>query len=119
IREESWVLDYGCGVGRIAKELIGNFGCRVVGVDFSPSMRLLASEYVLSERFVVWSPEVLEKMIATGFRADFCVSIWVIQHVFAPGDVIDQIERSLRTGGLLYALNQKDRCVPTDQGWIP
>ena len=68
IGPESCVLDYGCGIGRLAKGLIERFGCRVVGVDFSPSMRLLAPEYVLSERFTVWPPEVLETMIGKGFR---------------------------------------------------
>lgn len=111
------VLDYGCGIGRVAKGLIEAFGCRVVGVDFSPSMRLLAPEYVLSERFTVWSLETLEKMTAKGFRADAAISLWVIQHVLYPADVIQRIERALRPGGLLYALNST-RCVPTDRGWV-
>jgi SAM-dependent methyltransferase len=33
----SLVLDYGCGIGRIAKELIKQTGCHVIGVDISPS----------------------------------------------------------------------------------
>jgi 2-polyprenyl-3-methyl-5-hydroxy-6-metoxy-1,4-benzoquinol methylase len=33
IRPGDLLLDYGCGVGRIAKELIARHRCRVVGVD--------------------------------------------------------------------------------------
>jgi 2-polyprenyl-3-methyl-5-hydroxy-6-metoxy-1,4-benzoquinol methylase len=115
---QSCVLDYGCGTGRIAKELIATHGCRVVGVDASQSLRLLAPDYVLSERFAVWSPETLDKMIAKGFRADSCICLWVIQHALSATEVIDRIWRVLNPGGLLYSLNQLTRCVPTDKGWI-
>src|SRR5438132_400515 len=67
IGPDTCVLDYGCGIGRVAKGLIERFGCRVVGVDFSPSMRLLAPDYVLSERFTAWSVATLDRMIEKGF----------------------------------------------------
>src|SRR5882724_68364 len=51
LEPESCLLDYGCGTGRIAKGLIEKYGCRVIGIDTSQSMRLLAPEYVLSDRF--------------------------------------------------------------------
>jgi len=116
IGPETCVLDYGCGIGRVAKGLIEQFGCRVVGVDFSPSMRLLAPEYVLSERFTVWSMAVLDQMIVKGFRADVAICLWVIQHALDPNEVIRRIAGALRPGALLYALNSH-RCVPTDRGW--
>ena len=55
INEHSWVLDYGCGIGRLAKTLIERHDCRVVGVDISPSMRALAANYVNSPRFLACS----------------------------------------------------------------
>ena len=115
---ETCVLDYGCGIGRVAKGLIELFGCRVIGVDFSPSMRLLAPEYVLSDRFTVWSPDVLAKMIAKGFRTNAAICLWVIQHVLEPMAVMQRIAGALPPGGLLYTLNQDTRCVPTDRGWV-
>jgi SAM-dependent methyltransferase len=118
ITPDTCVLDYGCGIGRVAKGLIERFGCRVVGVDFSRSMQLMAPGYVLSERFVVWPPQVLERMIEKGWRADVAVCIWVIQHVVEPLAVIGQIARALRDGGRLYGLNQVRRCIPTDRGWV-
>jgi SAM-dependent methyltransferase len=117
IGPETCVLDYGCGVGRVAKGLIDRFGCRVVGVDFSPSMRLFAPEHVLSERFTAWSAGVLDQMIGKGFRADAAICIWVIQHVLEPAEVIGRIAAAIRPAGLLYALNST-RCVPTDRGWV-
>ena len=115
---DSCVLDYGCGIGRVAKGLIERYGCRVVGVDFSRSMQLMAPGYVLSERFVVWSPEVLGKMVEKGFRADAAICLWVIQHVAEPAKTIRQIAGAIRDGGMLYSLNQVRRAVPTDRGWI-
>src|SRR5258705_6489786 len=81
-------------------------------------MRLLAPEYVLSERFAVWSPETLDKMIAKGFRADYCICLWVIQHALHPAEIIDRISRAMKPGGILYSLNQLTRCVPSDRGWV-
>jgi len=117
IGPESVVLDYGCGIGRMSKQLIETTGCRVIGVDFSKSMRLLATDYVLSERFVIWSPETLDQMIAKGFRVDAAISIWVIQHVLNPVEVLNRIYSAIKPGGMHYSLNQA-RCVPTDHGWI-
>ena len=114
---EMCVLDYGCGIGRIAKGLIARFGCRVVGVDFSPTMRLLAPDYVLSERFTAWSVATFRRMVENGFRADAAAAVWVIQHVMQPEEVIRGISAALRPDGLLYALNST-RCVPTDRGWV-
>lgn len=118
LNAESRVLDYGCGIGRVAKELIERSGCRVIGIDASRAMRELAPGYVLSDRFIVWSPEVLEQMLARGFQVDCAIALWVIQHVADPGQTLRQIEASLPTGGSFYALNQRSRCVPTDQGWV-
>ena len=39
---DTTVLDYGCGVGRMAKALIDRARCKVVAADFSASMRALA-----------------------------------------------------------------------------
>ncbi len=114
---EMTLVDYGCGVGRIAKGLIERYGCRVVGVDFSPTMRRLAPEYVGSDQFVVSSVGNFDQMIAGGFRADAAVCVWVLQHVLEVADTVRRLALAVRPGGLLYALNS-GRCVPTDRGWM-
>lgn len=118
IGPQTCILDYGCGTGRVAKGLIERFGCRVIGIDASRAMRELAPTYVLSERFLIWSPDVLAQMISRGFKVDCAICLWVIQHVLDPRQVINQITAALPPGGRLYALNQKTRCVPSDRGWV-
>jgi len=112
------VLDFGCGIGRVAKELIDRHGCAVVGVDLSERMRSLAPEYVGSPRFVAWSPDELDRQVAGGFRASHAVACWVIQHVLHPDAELARIEAALAPGGELFVLNQGLRAVPSSHGWL-
>src|SRR6266478_5491073 len=58
ITPETVLIDYGCGIGRLAKELITRHRCRVIGIDISINMRALAIDYVRSDRFFACSPEM-------------------------------------------------------------
>lgn len=115
--DQSCVLDYGCGIGRIAKGLIERHNCFVVGVDISTSMRQLAPRYVQSDRFAACAPEMLDRMIARGFRATHACACWVIQHCLAPETDLVRIDSALASDGRLFVLNSNHRCVPTDHGW--
>jgi cyclopropane fatty-acyl-phospholipid synthase-like methyltransferase len=112
ITNETIIVDYGCGIGRMAKELITRHGCRVVGVDISPSMRALAVIYVQSDHFFACSPLMLDAMIDRGFRFDAAISIWVLQHCYQPRDDIARIRNSLKADGRLFVLNTIHRLVP-------
>ncbi|HUI97616.1 MAG TPA: class I SAM-dependent methyltransferase [Xanthobacteraceae bacterium] len=119
ITPSSFVLDYGCGIGRIAKELIVRHGCRVIGVDISPNMRALSVMYVQSDRFAVCTPEMLTAMTERGFRFDVAISIWVLQHCLSPADDVARLRSALDPAGSLFVLNDKLRCVPTvEVGWV-
>jgi cyclopropane fatty-acyl-phospholipid synthase-like methyltransferase len=119
IGPSSFVLDYGCGLGRIAKELIVRHGCRVIGVDISPTMRALSVMYVQSDRFAACAPEMLTAMTERGFRFDVAISIWVLQHCLKPSDDIARLRSALAPAGSLFVLNDKLRCVPTvEVGWV-
>lgn len=119
ITPHSVLLDYGCGIGRMAKELITRHGCRVIGVDISASMRVLAPAYVASERFFACTPTMLDMLIERGMTFDGTLSIWVLQHCHAPSDDIARIRRGLRPDGRLFVLNNINRAVPTrEQGWV-
>jgi SAM-dependent methyltransferase len=109
---ETIILDYGCGIGRMAKALIAATGCSVIGVDISPSMRALAKEYVGSQRFVIVSPEQLDVLIRAGTRVHLAIAIWVLQHCFAPANDIARIKAAMAVGGHLCVLNMPHRAVP-------
>jgi cyclopropane fatty-acyl-phospholipid synthase-like methyltransferase len=113
------LVDYGCGIGRIAKELIKRYGCRVIGVDISENMRALSVGYVQSNRFLSCSPEMLDALIERGFVADVAIAIWVLQHCLTPAEDIDRLRRCMKPGGNLFVLNNVYRAVPTrEAAWV-
>jgi SAM-dependent methyltransferase len=114
---ESTLIDYGCGVGRLAKGLIDRYGCRVFGVDISAKMRELAPVYVASDLFTVCDPSSLDAMISDGFRADHAYACWVLQHCIAPHEDVERIRACLNPEGRLYVLNSMYRWLPTNSGW--
>jgi SAM-dependent methyltransferase len=119
LTQQSLVLDYGCGVGRLAKALITRFGCRVIGVDISPSMRAMAVDYVASDNFYACPPAMLDTMVARGLNCDFALSVWVLQHCPQVHNDIARIAAALATHGELFIVNQRDRAVPTvELGWV-
>jgi len=111
-------LDYGCGVGRLAKALIERFDCFVVGADISQDMRGLAPGYVNSAAFSVLSRRVLQRLAEGGLRVDAAFSAWVLQHCHQPAEDIQLIRGALKPGGPLFIANTLGRAVPTaEQRW--
>ena len=111
------VIDYGCGVGRLAKELIERTGCNVIGVDISRSMRALSHIYCEADSFFSCSRNSLRSMINGGLRASHVYSVWVLQHTEDPEEDIDLIYDALADGATFLVVNLDYRCLPTDQGW--
>lgn len=117
-RAGSLVVDYGCGIGRIAKGLIERFDCRVLGVDLSQDMRALAPRYVDSVVFSTVSLPMFRTMVDAGLRVDAAVAIWVLQHSLKPGIDAGLLRDSLKPGGGLFVVNLKGRAVPTrEKAW--
>lgn len=106
------LIDFGCGVGRLAKPLIEATGCSVIGVDISPEMRALAMDYVGSDRFLAVSPAQLDFLTKAGLRAEAAIAIWVLQHCLDPAKEIARIECSLAPGGGCFVLNMPKRAIP-------
>lgn len=109
---EMVVLDYGCGIGRMAKAMIDASGCSVIGIDISPNMRAMASDYVQSDRFLAVSPQQFDMMVGAGLQVDAAISIWVLQHCYAPADDIERIRGGLTVDGRAFILNMPKRAVP-------
>lgn len=113
----SFVLDYGCGTGRIAKGLIERHGCEVVGADMSSSMRRVARAHVgHAERFHTCSPPALERLRN---RFDYAMCLWVLQHSATPKEDVIRILLTLKPGGKLFVLNELVRMIPTfERGFV-
>ncbi|GAB0119642.1 class I SAM-dependent methyltransferase [Acidisoma sp. 7E03] len=109
---DSLVLDYGCGVGRLAKQLIDVYGCAVIGADISPRMRALALDYVGSDRFAAVDPGQLQRLCDKGLRVDAAFSVWVLQHCLTPAEDIARIRASLCADGRLFVANMDARAIP-------
>lgn len=118
LNDQNLVLDYGCGVGRVAKGIIECFGCSVIGVDFSLQMRQLAPAYVNSNRFFVLAPESFDLLLRRGLRVDHAFSIWVLQHCLQPKQDVQRIMRAVNRAGMVYLANNIRRAVPSDHGWL-
>lgn len=111
---ESLVLDFGCGIGRLSKELISLTGCRCIGVDTSNNMLALSINYVNSERFLAVHPAMLKYL---DLPFDLALSIWALQHVYNLQQAIDTVTDSLMLGGKLFIVNEKRRALPTAEGF--
>lgn len=112
LRPETVLLDYGCGIGRLAKELIAKYRCRIIGVDISASMRGFAATYVESDRFLACAPAMLDLLLERGLACDAAFTVWVLQHCERPADDIARIRRALKPAAPLLVVNNVHRAVP-------
>jgi SAM-dependent methyltransferase len=109
ISSESIVLDFGCGMGRVAKELINKFNCKVIGLDISPSMLTFARLYTANiKKF-----EATHKYDVSD-SVDVAISILALQHSEDPAKEIDNIVNVLKSNGIFVLLNEPTRYVPSD-----
>ena len=108
------LLDFGCGVGRLARELPNP----IIGVDISPEMRRHAEYYVDRPNFAAVAPLLLPTLVRSGLRFDGGLAVWALQHAFNPERDIAFIAGALRPGAPFWVLNTLQRCVPSDIGWI-
>jgi SAM-dependent methyltransferase len=110
---DSVVGDFGCGVGRVSKELISNLGCDVYGFDFSEPMLKTAVDYVRSKKFIpVNTPLSENEKKEFSDKFDLITSIYVLQHSPTPEEDIDFIYDSLKSNGKFVSVNEKKRFIP-------
>jgi SAM-dependent methyltransferase len=111
----SMVLDYGCGIGRLAKPLIESLRCTVVGVDISQAMRALAVSFVGNPMFCALDPRMFDRCLGN-CSFDAAIAVWALQHCIDLNDVIGRLNASLARDGKLIVVNAKHRCVPVENG---
>ena len=95
------ILDYGCGQGRLAAELVALRYTQVLGMDSSPEMIRVARERVPAASFLVNDGERLPFADATLdvvllFAVLTCIPTDDIQN-----NLVREFKRTLRPGGLL------------------
>ena len=117
LSQNSVVVDFGCGIGRISKVLIEKLGISVIGVDISESMRKMARDYVASDKFRTLSPRAFREEMLDGLRIDGAISIWVLQHSRDPIADVALLRASMKKDALFYVHNNKISAVPTNKGW--
>lgn len=97
--EHPLILDYGCGVGRIAKEILKQSPhARIIGTDASADMLQQAVKYVDSDKFSPFLPDQLHGIHEVGIA--YC--IYVLQHVPAIEirDILARIHYHLKDDGI-------------------
>lgn len=109
LTDESIVLDFGCGMGRIARELINQFNCKVIGLDISSSMLTFAKLYTANiKKFEGTHNYDIPQSV------DIALSILALQHAENPQKEIDNIINVLKPNGYFILLNEQTRFVPSD-----
>jgi 2-polyprenyl-3-methyl-5-hydroxy-6-metoxy-1,4-benzoquinol methylase len=111
ISSKSKVVDYGCGIGRLSREIIKKYRCEVTGVDISSSMRELAKGFVNSSRFDVLAPDKLDDTLYRNY--DVAIAVWTLQHIPDARKAVRNIADLLRVrNGSLFVVNNKQKAVP-------
>ena len=113
VLQETNVADFGCGMGRVSKQLIEQIGCNVVGFDISYPMLLAAKHYISSDKFVIKKYNKNIKEYYTE-QFDVVISSFVLQHSEHPELDINFIKNSLKADGVFILINEAKRFVPVD-----
>ena len=96
------VLDVATGTGAVARELLRQKGCAVVGVDQSPEMLAVAREHLpATVKLVEASAEHLPFEEAS---FDALTVTYLIRYVDDPGATLAELARVVRSGGTVASL---------------
>lgn len=104
------VLDYGCGPGRISKEILTRHDVRVYGADISPRMLAFATAHANSQSFAAIAPAMLDDMP----QFDAIVLTWVLQHVPDVERTVSVLMNKLKPHGRMFVVNAHEQILPTE-----
>jgi ubiquinone/menaquinone biosynthesis C-methylase UbiE len=113
INSKTRVADFGCGIGRVSKELIETFDCNIVGFDISTHMLLLADQYVENpDQFK--GQKYTKELVWKNSKFDLFLASFVLQHSEHPERDINFIYNNLNNDGVLILVNEPERLWPVD-----
>jgi demethylmenaquinone methyltransferase / 2-methoxy-6-polyprenyl-1,4-benzoquinol methylase len=102
------VLDVATGTGAVALELVGQYGCSVVGVDRSPEMLAVARRRVAAQELAA-NIELLEGRAETLPFADASFDAltvtYLLRYVDDPAATIRELARVVLPGGTVASLD--------------
>jgi demethylmenaquinone methyltransferase/2-methoxy-6-polyprenyl-1,4-benzoquinol methylase len=96
------VLDVATGTGAVARELLRQKGCAVVGVDQSPEMLAVAREHLPSTVKLVEASAERLPFEETSF--DALTVTYLLRYVDDPGATLRELARVVRPGGTIASL---------------
>ena len=114
------VLDVATGTGLVARELVGRYGCSVVGLDQSAEMlagarRRLAREPALAERIELVQGEA-ERLGFADAEFDHLTFTYLLRYVDDPAATLAELARVVRPGGRIASL---EFGLPEPPVWRP
>jgi ADP-heptose:LPS heptosyltransferase/ubiquinone/menaquinone biosynthesis C-methylase UbiE len=117
------ILDYGCGVGRLAKEILkqDSSAAFIHGVDASQDMCRLSQQNVNDARFIASLPSEFDKMNSgvDNCLHDIAYCVYVLQHVPAIEirEILARIHNSLDENGIfVYCSSDYRMAIRHDVG---
>jgi 2-polyprenyl-3-methyl-5-hydroxy-6-metoxy-1,4-benzoquinol methylase len=105
------IVDYGCGIGRLAKHLV-EFGHVVTGVDDSSTMRHHADAYVQSNNFSAMRAMTFAQMAGLGACWSGAIAVWALQHIPQALSPVSILGHVLEPGAPLLVVNRNERLIP-------
>jgi demethylmenaquinone methyltransferase/2-methoxy-6-polyprenyl-1,4-benzoquinol methylase len=96
------VLDVATGTGAVARELLRQKGCAVVGVDQSPEMLAVAREHLPTTVKLVEASA--ERLPFEDSSFDALTVTYLLRYVDDPGATLAELARVVRPGGTVASL---------------
>ena len=115
IDSNSFILDWGCGLGRISKSLIDKYQCRVMGIDIEQKMLEYATSYVDSDLFCTMNYEESFQNL-NKFKFSHIFSCWVFQHSNKIQYEIPLLYSSMNFDSQLFVLELDKKAIPNKNG---
>jgi ubiquinone/menaquinone biosynthesis C-methylase UbiE len=111
LNENSIVLDWGVGIGRLSKAIIEKFNCQVAGVDINENMVMYSRKHVNSNKFT--SMTVTEFIETNTTKFTNAIAVWALQHSIDVVSDLSLIKDNLLPSGKLFVFEERNPCIPT------